>query len=1292
MRQFALRNLSVAPATKTEMPVGLFRCAALGFAALLVIALMIMPIGAGAQLAGKGAITGTVQDKTGAVIGNATVTATNNATGISTVTKSTGAGDYNFSDLDPGVYSVTTFATGFEKLTQQNIQVNALETQTYNPALQVGAADVQITVSAAPPQLETSNATLGATMDQETYSALPLEMGGYNSADQRRATDFVYLMPGVQGNETNGNATTNTGVVNGSGSRGAASDVYVDGVPFVRAGGNGDPRYVWTAISVDAVDQFQVQTSGYSAIYEGQGVSNYSIKQGGSQFHGSVYEFLRNTAFDTWGFFGSVPNAVTGKPVKPIEHSNEYGIVLSGPLVPFGSWKQKVFFFGNYNGFRYSSATPTLMTFPTVAQQNGDFSAFLALSSPVKIYDPLSQTACTANSTNGPCRYQYGYGPGSGPGLAGNPTLLGSGSPVNVIPASEFSTVAKNMQAFLASTGINKAVTTALQNNYVAPDSTGLVNWSMTHRIDYTVDSRDTLSFIASIGRQASSVPVGQTTAGRNVGPIPYNFGQAYAPKTAVGIIEETHVFSPHLLNQVKWGYARYNGPTFNADEGATYAATAMGLTGLPKGQASDAFPFVTFAGTDAPTNWAGEPASVTIAENYTALDNLQWTVGKHSFTFGGQVAWMLYNVINDTSGTSPITLATAVTETSGINPTCATACAPGTTAKYVATSGTGLSYASFLTGEIDKGSFTDYLQQEFGARFRAISPYAQDTWKVNSKLTLDLGLRYDFFPTVTEVHNAESYYSPTLANPITGVNGALQFTGHGAGTCNCATPVNNYFKNFGPRVGLAFQLDPSTVIRASYGVMFTHGDAIGGLASSIGTLGFSAAPSFSANGQLLSTMPLTGANGAIPGYTGALGVASGPQFGTGYTTTSGFTGTPSSIGYVDPYYGGRAPEYLNWNFGIQRQLTPTMALTVTYVGSEGHFEQLDSFHARGFWADDLDPKYLYLGSTLGGLGTGACAANNLTCPTGFTASQPLSTALKPFPFQTVSDSFGYVGNSNYNALQAVLGMRTWHGLTLNSNFTWSRAIDDGGTFRTGYAIPAGTLANHPSQSLPADRIDRTVSTSNQPLHFVLTSVWAWPFGKSVLSGNEAERAILGGFTFSGVYQAFRGSPLALTEATTQTNPAESTFEPILNPAYFGQNARQNGKWGKGITAANTGAISYIVPSTGTTAQTATGPFENPVTGVLSSYAYQFSDAARTAPYNLYGPGNYQLDLAMVRSFPLHFTESAHLDIRAEWYNITNHTWFAVASTAVGNSSFGDVTSNSIATRKAAQFSARVSF
>jgi hypothetical protein len=1279
-----------------------------GWLVLLVIAMM-APFGAMAQLSGKGQITGLVTDKTGAVIPGATIAVTNSETNITVKTTSTGSGDYNFPNLDPGIYSITTTAKNFEKLAQENVHVNALETQTYNPVLTVGGANVEITVTAAPPQLETSNATLGATMEQETYSELPIEMGAYGNADQRRATDFVYLMPGVQGNVTNGNVTTNTGVVNGSGSRGAASDVYIDGLPFVRAGGNGDPRFVWTALSVDAIDQFQVQTNGYSAVYEGQGVMNYSVKQGGAKYHASVYEFFRNTALDTWGWFGPIVNPVIGVPVKPIEHSNEYGINLSGPLVPFGGWKDKVFYFGNYNGFRYTSTTPTPMTFPTAAQQAGDFSA-----TGINIYDPSSQALCSAHATDGFCRYQYGYGPGTTTGPAGNPTL--TGLKVNAIPSSEFSSVATKMQAFLPTTGISSA----LQNNYVSPNATGLVNWSFTHRIDYLVNSKDTLTFIAAIGRQASSNPVGQTTAGRNVGPVPFNYGQTYAPKTAVGIIEETHVFSPHLINQVKWGYARYNGPTFNPNQTPNYAASTMGMTGLPVGQAQQTFPIVTFAGTDIPTNWGGTTANVTLGANFTALDNLQWTVGKHAFTFGGQVAWMQYNTISATGGTTPITLAAAVTETAGI--------AKGS---YTALASTGLSYASFMLGQIDKGSLTDYsIHPEYGARFRPVSPYVQDNWKVTPNLTLDLGLRYDFFPTATEVHNFASFFNPNLANPVTGLNGALQFTGTGAGTCNCSSPVKNYFKNFGPRVGLAYQLGSKTVVRSSYGVMFSHGDAVGGLAYSIGTLGFSTGPSFSSSNDVTAMSGLLNASsgvagsgtGAVPTYTGATGVASGPQFGTGYTTntlsgsTTSYQAAPSGMTYPDPYLGGRAPEYINWTVGIQRQVTNAMAVTATYVGSEGHFLQLDSMNARGIQANQLNPSYLYLGARLADTGTTAtkvtadCTTYSLTC-TGlsqFVTSQPLSTLLKPYPFQSVSDSWGYVGNANYNALQALVSMRSWHGLIFNVNYALSRGIDDGGTFRSGYAIPAGTIAGSPQAAYPADRMERTVSTSNQAQHFVATSVWDMPFGKSIFNANTLERAVIGGFKFSGVFQAFSGSPLAVTGSSCQTNPADSTCEPTLN-ANFSGSARQNGKWGKGVNNQNynattnggpSAASTFIVPSIGSTTTAPTGPFINPVaptgqTSLLNTAtvpAYTFGNSPRTAPYNLLGPGNYQLDLAMVRSFPLHITESSSLDFRAEWYNITNHTQFGVASTAVGNASFGQVTQSSIYTRKAAQFSARISF
>jgi hypothetical protein len=1231
-----------------------------GLLLLLTAITLLWTSQANAQLAGKGEIKGVVTDSTGAVVPGAVVTATSTSQGTKFSRTTSNSGEFDLSPLNNDIYTVTVTGKGFQTLNQENVHVNALEVVDLKLTLTIGSESQSVDVSTAPPQLETSNATLGATMENDMYSALPIEMGAYGQPDQRRATDFAFLMPGVQGNNTTGNATTNVGIVNGSGSRGAVSDVYIDGVAFVRAGGNGDPRYVWTAISVDAVDQFNVQTSGYSAIYEGQGIQNYTVKQGGKQFHGSVYEFFRNTALDTWGFFGSVPNPVTGKPIKPVEHSNEYGINFGGPLIPVGSWREKVFFFGNYNGFRFSSTTPTLMTFPTLAEQQGNFSA----PGLPTIYDPSTQTACTAANNGTLCRYAY------------------SG---NMIPSNEISAVAAKMQSFLPALS-NQNV----QNNYVSPNPNGLVNWSTTDRIDYNVAKNDTLTMVVAIGRQASSDPAGQSTAGRNVGPIPYNYGQVFAPKTAVGVIEETHVFTPNIVNQLKYGYARYNGPSFNANQLPSYAATTLGISGLPPGPAQQVFPIVSFAGTDAPTNWGATGSTypnVTVAENYTLLDNLQWVKGKHTFTFGAQVAWLLYNVINVTGGSTPITLADAVTETAGIS--------KGTT-----TSGTGLSYASFLLGQTDKLSFTDYLQQEFGTRFRAISPYFQDNWKVSEKLTLDLGLRYDFFPSLTEVHNAGSFFNPNLANPVTGLNGALEFTGSGPNTCNCSTPVNNYFKNIGPRIGLAYQIDPKTVIRASYGIMFTHGNAVGGSTTSLGTLGFSSAPSYSSStSTFLSTAPFTGSNGAIPAYAVASGVGSGPAFGTGYTTTSGFTGTPSGIGYADPYLGGRAPEYINWSFGFQHQWTNALTSSISYVGSQGHFLPTDGGNPRGFWADQLDPQYLSLGTNLtlsGAKLTAFCAANAGVCPSSaniFTSGQNLATLLKPFPFQGVSDTFAYAANSNYNAVQATLNMRASHGLTFMANYTWSRSIDDGGTFRTGYAIPAAF--SNTGTAWAADRIERSVSTSNQPQHVVITGVWDLPIGRSVLGNNAWERAILGGYKISEIFQAFSGSPLAITGASCQTNPADSTCAPMLNPNFAGP-VRVNGKWGQGITAANTGAISYIATSSGNCTTTApTGPFINPVSTCLNTPyapAYTFGNSPRTAPYNLYGPGNYQLDLALVRSFPLHFTEATRLNLRAEMYNVTNHTFFAVASSAVGNASFGDVTTNANYNRRAVQLSGRIEF
>jgi len=186
------------------------------------------------------------------------------------------------------------------------------------------------------------------------------------------------------------------------------------------------------------------------------------------------------------------------------------------------------------------------------------------------------------------------------------------------------------------------------------------------------------------------------------------------------------------------------------------------------------------------------------------------------------------------------------------------------------------------------------------------------------------------------------------------------------------------------------------------------------------------------------------------------------------------------------------------------------------WTGDYGFFQSLD--HAkcdigRGFWANQLDPQYLSLGSNLNLSGTAAqayCKANNLPCPANFTSSQTLGVALKPFPFSGMSDQFGYISNANYHALQAQLNMRASHGLTFMANYTWSRSIDDGGTFRSGYAIPAAFSGN--GRAYKQDAIERSVSTSNQPQHIVVTGVWDLPIGRTLLANSAWERAVFGGF------------------------------------------------------------------------------------------------------------------------------------------------------------------------------------
>ena len=1227
--------------------------------------LLVLAGSASAQLAGKGAIRGTVTDASGAAIPGASVVIANNATGIKQTLTSTGAGDYEAS-LDPGKYTITVSLTGFKSFVQQNVQVDALETFAVNASLQTGDVSESITVTDAPPTLESSNATLGVTLEQEQYSALPIIQDG---SGQRRATDLASLLPGVSANVSNGNLTTNAGIVNGGGSRGAVSSIYISGVPITSAAGEGDPRFIWTSFAVDAIDQLQVQTVGYSAVYEGQGVQNYVVKQGGNKLHGVVYDYFRNTALDTWGFIaGSIPGP-TGALQKPIEHQNEYGLFAGFPII-----KDKLFLFGGYEGYRFSRQVPLQNeTIPTVLQRQGDFT-----ESTNAIYDPLSTQYFAQCPTNikVPC-YQRTQFMGIKNGVL---------TP-NVIPTTRLSQVARNLERFLPAPTFG-----TVTNNYVVNYGTGLNNWSTANRIDYKMSDRNSMNAVIAFGRQSTTAPaavVASSGSATNGLPPPYISTQQFTPRTKVLLFEDIYTFSPTVVNQFKFGYGRYDGPGYNQDEGGQFGAAANGIAGLPAGQATDSFPTVTFSGNTQINRWGGYSSNRPISQGYVAVDNVQWNKGKHSLTIGGEVAWLQYNYLVNTSGVNPLQLAFTNANTAGY---------AGTTSQ-VSTTGNG--YASYLIGATNSASFTQSAVPETGARFKQISPYVQDNWKVTSKLTLDVGLRYDYYGSYKEVHDRFSFFDPNATNPLTGTKGALAFGGTGAGTCNCHSPINEFLRNLGPRFGFAYSPDPKTVVRGSYAIIYTHGNDNGGSATSrqgSGLEGFNVTPTTTV------VNPVAGQTGTTfydfdnpyPAYT--LPPTLNAGLGTYYTTAS--TQSPQTPTYADPYLGGRAPQFTNFSLGFQREINNTTTFTMSYVGSEGRFLQPDSLVARGPQNNQLNPAYLSLGSKLSdpvsgtGLADLASIGKGLPYATFGGAGNPsVSQALKPYPqYSSISDGFGFVGTTYYHALQTYLTKRASKGLTFMVNYTWSRSIDNNGTFRSGYDIPA--FAATDGRFHKALSLDKSLSLGDQRHKFVLTGAYDLPFGKGELGGGHLiTRALLGGYKISTIVTAYSGAPLSVIQNSCQTNPsltstsgATSACEPVRNPNYYG-NGKKNALLP--FTAANLSTNQYLDTN-----------------AFVATPNYMFSTTARTAAYpGLFQPANYRADLSLRRSFGLPtggLHEGTHLLLEADMFNVSNHTHFVYSASnaplntwSATSTSYGNLAVDGNATpnlNRSVQLAARIEF
>ena len=1177
-----------------------------GFA--LALTLMLIGRAVQAQTSGTGSVDGTISDSTGALVPSAQVTAVNTDTKVATTVTSTSSGHFVLSLLQPGTYNITVTAAGFQTLTQEHVVVAALANVPVNPTLSVGSASQSVTVTDAPPQLATEDVKLGSNINNETYDALPLAQNG----SARDPSAFIGLAVGVSSFSVQA-AGPSTASFNGG--QTYQNETYVEGLPLTSAGTESDTRNLAFGISVEAVDQFQVATTGSEATYEGQGVTNFIIKSGTSKFHGGVNEFFRNTDLDTRGFF---PTAV------PIEHQNEFGGSLGGPII-----KDKLFFFINYDGYRFDSAIlPTYQDIPTVAERSGDFSAF-----PNAIYDP---TTCNMMNASGACtaRAQFSY----------NGVL-------NVIPSSRLSKVSQSFESYLP-TPTNGNIA----SNYLATLPNLVNNDSGTAKVDYALSARNRIFGIFTRGRYANPLVgslAGATAITNSTLPVPYTDGRSVIEYSTLAQLHESFVVRPNLVNDFGFGMNRLYVPLTSNTAGGAYPSKA-GLTGLPTGIASTGFPDITFTGNNIPVSWDGTNSHVTTEAqtSYTAQDNVLLTKGRHQITMGFQFQALQDNFNSPLTG-SQAGFTFTPNETANFNSTGALNTA------------TGLAYASYLLGAVDSSTVTQNAVIETGGRYKTYAPYIQDDIQVTPSLTVNVGLRWDIWTPFTEAENRMSFFNPNLPNPVAGgILGALQFAGNGPDSCGCTTPVKTHFHELGPRFGVAYKLGNETAIRAAYGMFYAHAGGVGGRTDGRQGLG---QVGYDNSGGLSSTVtgqPAYYWDGGYPGNPINPPFIN-PSYGIGFISASApgaaaigaGPGTAQTLNYGDPNKGGQAPQYQDFYFNVQRSFGGNTTLSAAYSGSVGRY--LPGAGVTGPFTDQIPLKYLPLGSlltqTLTPTTVAAAAALGVTVATPFpNFTGTIGQALKPYPqYSSLADPWLDVGTSSYNSAQVTLNRRISSGLTFMINYTFSKEEDD----LAGVREPG------------ADSLEYTVGTLDHKQVLASTFVYQLPFGagRRFNSNNFLMKAFANDWQVSGIFTYSTGAPLSITGTCTGGGIIDASCYPNLTPGFVG------------------GAQLGVKP--GTVAAASTAHLNK--AAFTDAPAYTYGNAARDAPYDLFAPHIADFDASVRREFPIY--ERAKLSIQADCFNVANSVYFAAPNTTLDSANFGYYTAQANQTRKF-QFSGRISF
>jgi len=1099
----------------------------------------------------RATLSGTITDPSGSAVVGAQIRITNNDTAITMSTQSNDVGQYHLLFVNPGTYRVNVEMPGFRTFVREGVLLTLGEAATLDVAMQVGSQAETVTVAAQAPLLDAEKADRGLAVDQRNLAGLPL-LARVPVMTATLTPGVIWTAPNYNSLAPFSNGAFSSWSINGSIS--PSAEFLLDGAP-------NDMIYqaahsIAYVPPVDAVEEFKVVTGAYDAQYgrNGGGVVVLALKGGTNKLHGTAYEFLKRTALDSNTFAN---NAVGG--AKNYDKLDEWGFTAGGPvwLPKVYNGKDRTFFFVAYEKYHYNTlARNQISSVPSVAQRNGDFSqTFNSAGQLNPIYDPATGQLVNGNFVRAPF-------------------------PGNKIPADRLDPVGQKIANAYPTPNLTPAGAVNWQNNYFSPLNTQYYFPNIVARIDHNFDDKERV-----YGRYAYNNQLLQDISNNYLTGLGADNRYGNKVNNAV-VLDSVTVFSPTTTLDIRFSINRW---TQNYSPQVYTASTGAQAIGLPASlvnsfEEPSRFPYITAAnyqymGESSSNIWYAPSTNLSFAPTVALIR------GRHSLKAG--VDFRLMHLANYQSAFAGGTF--------GFDQTF-------TRANYLtADSLSGNAIASMLLGVPTSGG-VDYIARPYFS-WRYWAPWVQDDIKVTRRLTVNVGVRWDVLGPLTERYNRLNYgFFPSQVNPISSQINQQQFPGYKAYGGIGFTGVNGLprgafntdWNNIQPRLGAAFQLTPTTVLRGGFGISYIPQVAFGD------SYGFSQSTPYVASvdanqtpaGHVSNPFPL----GLLPPVGSSQGLA---------------TLLGQSPNFADP--SGRIGYTYSYSFGIQKQIGSQVRVEASYVGSKTKDAPVTNTY------NALTKQNLALGDvTLGGNPNTLNNKvpnpfQNLLPGTSLNASTvPAQQLLLPFPeFGSFQQQNIPVGKVWYNSLQTSIQKRYGYGLTLTGSYTFSKNLQ------------ALSYLN-PQDSSPA----RVIVPFDRTHVFVLAPMYELPFGpgKPLLNSTQGVvRRLVGGWRLMGNFTWMSGVPMSVPSGVFVIgNPVLP--DPTPDRMF------------------NTGLID------------STGKLVNQVGNLAPAFQIQPAFSLRTASLyfgNLRDRWGPELNLALIKSTRI--KEGIELELRADALDALNH-------------------------------------